>query len=110
MNADFLKRFLTNTDDSGRFIVSSQRTGKRYFVEPIDTRSKTDWTAWGSIDPATGKMMNKPGFRKYAGAIQPQDSMIDESNGFSKVHMLEPGMSPLAWIDHLDAQYPDRQQ
>jgi hypothetical protein len=108
MNADFLKRFLTNTDDTGRFIVNSQRTGKRYFVEPIDGRSKTDWTEWGSIDPATGKMMNKPGFRKYAGAIQPQDSMIDEANGFSKVHFLEPGMSPLYYIDILDEQYPDK--
>ena len=109
MHANLITRFLTNTDDSGRFIVSSQRTGKRYFVEPIDNRSKTDWTEWGSIDPATGKMMNKPGFRKYAGAIKPEDSLITESNGFSKITMLEPGMSPLAWIDHIDAKYPDRE-
>lgn len=109
MNASFTSRFLTNTDDSGRFIVCSIRTGKRYFVEPIDSRSKTDWTAWGSIDPATGKMMNKQGFRKYAGAVKPEDSLITESNGFDKITMLEPGTSPLAWIDVRDASYPDKQ-
>lgn len=108
MDPDLRKRFLTNTDDTGRFIVTSQRTGKQYWVEPIDNQSKTDWTGWGSIDPATGKLMNKPGFRKYHGAVQPSESMISLENGFSKVHDLEPGMSPLAYIDHLDSKYPDR--
>lgn len=108
MNNELRQKFLTNTDDSGRFIVYSQRTGKQYFVEPIDNRSKTDWTEWGSIDPATGKMMNKPGFRKYAGAIQENESMITAENGFKNIRMLEPGMSPHAMIDHIDAQYPDK--
>jgi hypothetical protein len=109
MDHDLRKRFLTNTDETGRFIVVSQRTGKSYFVEPIDNQSKTDWTAWGSVDPATGKLMNKPGFRKYAGAVQPKDSLITIENGFSKVHDLEPGMSPLAYIEELDSKYPDKQ-
>jgi hypothetical protein len=108
MDPDTRKRFLTNTDETGRFIVKSQRTGKTYFVEPIDGQSKTDWTDWGSIDPATGKLMNKPGFRKYAGAVKPEDSMITKENGFSKIHNLEPGMSPHAYIEHLDSQYPDK--
>lgn len=107
MNNDFTKRFLTNTDDTGRFIVTSRRTRKTFYVEPIDNRSKTDWTAWGSIDPATGKMMNKPGFRKHHGAIDPKESLITPENGFTKITMLEPGMSPLAYIDILDAKYPD---
>jgi hypothetical protein len=82
MNSSIIQKFLTSTDDTGRFIVCSQRTGRRYFVEPIDNRSKTDWTAWGSIDPATGKMMNKPGFRKYHGAIDEKDSMITSGKRF----------------------------
>jgi hypothetical protein len=109
MDPDLRKRFLTNTDETGRFVVFSQRTGKTYYVEPIDGKSKTDWTEWGSIDPATGKMMNKPGFRKYAGAVKPEDSLITKENGFDKVHELEPGQSPLAYIDTLDAAYPDKQ-
>lgn len=108
MNNDFNKRFLTNTDDTGRFIVASQRTGRKYFVEPIDHHSKADTTKWGSIDQATGKLMNKPGFRKYHGAIEPNESLITPENGFSKITMLEPGMSPLAWIDHIDSQYPSK--
>lgn len=108
MDQQIMKKFLTSTDDTGRFIVSSTRTGKTYAVEPIDNRSKTDWTAWGSIDPASGKMMNKPGFRKYAGAIEEKDSLITEENGFKNIKMLEPGDSPLAVIDQIDSQYPDK--
>ena len=108
MNTDLIKKFLTHTDDTGRFIVSSQRTGRRYFVEPIDNRGKTDWTEWGSIDPATGKMMNKPGFRKYHGAIEEKESLITTENGFKNIKMLEPGMSPLAYINFLDDTYPDK--
>ena len=98
--------FLTNTDDTGRFIVESKRTGKTYFVEPIDNRSKTDWTQWGSIDPATGKMMNKPGFRKYHGAINEEESLITKDNGFKNIQLLEPGVSPLAAVYAIDDKYP----
>jgi hypothetical protein len=108
MNPELMKKFLTSTDETGRFIVSSPRTGKTYAVEPIDNRSKTDWTEWGSIDPASGKMMNKPGFRKYAGAIDEKDSLITEDNGFKNIKMLEPGDSPLAVIDMIDSGYPDK--
>lgn len=107
MKPEIRTQFLTNTDDTGRFIVSSKRTGKTYACEPIDNRSKTDWTEWGSIDPATGKMMNKPGFRKYHGAIDEQDSLILPENGFKNIRMLEPGMSPLAMIYSIDDAYPD---
>jgi hypothetical protein len=108
MNPELRTKFLTNTDDTGRFIVYSNRTGKTYACEPIDNRSKTDWTEWGSIDPATGEMMNKPGFRKYAGAIDASESLITEANGFKNVEVLEPGMSPHAYIDFLDSKYPDK--
>ena len=109
MDKKIVAKFLTNTDDTGRFIVTSQRTGRSYFVEPIDGRSKTDWTEWGSIDPASGKMMNKPGFRKYAGAIDEKDSLISEQNGFKNIKMLEPGMSPMAYINHIDDLYPAKE-
>ena len=39
-----LKDFLANTDETGRFTVTSQRTGIKYFVEPI---SKTSTAPWG---------------------------------------------------------------
>lgn len=108
MNTNIRTQFLTNTDDTGRFIVTSQRTGKSYFVEPVDKRQATDWTKWGSIDPATGKMMHKHAFRKYEGAVAPEDSLVTLENGFSKVHELEAGTSPMHAIEVIDAQYPDK--
>lgn len=104
MNPTLRTQFFTDRDDTGRFVVSSARTGKTYFVEPIGNVK----TAWGSIDPATGKMMNKKGHDKHRGAIDAKDSLITEENGFKNIEMLEPGMSPHAWINMVDAKYPDR--
>lgn len=106
MIQEVIKNFMTETDDTGRFIVYSYRTGVRYFVEPIDNRERTDWTNWGSIDPSTGTLVNKPGFRKYHGAINEKDSLITEENGFTQIKMCEPGLSPHAWIEWKDAKYP----
>jgi hypothetical protein len=66
-------------------------------------------TDWGSIDPATGKLMNKKGHDKYRGAISPKDSLITEENGFANIRILEPGTSPLHALDVIDAQYPDKE-
>lgn len=107
MDSTFRKRFLTNTDDTGRFIVFSQRTGRSYYVEPIETAHTPKW---GSIDPATGNLMHKKGDGKFRGGISPNESLITTENGFEadKIHMLERGTSPLHAIDVLDAKYPDR--
>jgi hypothetical protein len=101
----FTERFLTNTDDTGRFIVVSKRTGRKYFVEPIETAHTPKW---GSIDPATGQLMNKKGSGKYRGGISADESMITAENGFEKIHLLEQGVSPLHAIDVIDGQYPDK--
>jgi hypothetical protein len=103
MNNDFNKRFLTNRDDTGRFIVVSARTGKKYYVEAIGDSH----IEWGSIDPASGKLMNKKGHDKYKGSITEKESMITVQNGFEKIHNLEKGMSPHAYIEHLDSKYPN---
>lgn len=50
---DIKKRFLTNTDETGRFIVKSLTTGKTYYVEPIGNGHPADW---GDINPATKKI------------------------------------------------------
>lgn len=99
-------KFLTNTDETGRFIVTSQRTGKTYYVEPIEA-TRVD-TNWGSIDPATGNLMNKKGHDKYRGAIKPNDSLITEENGFKNITMLDIGTSPFHAIEVIDAKYPSK--
>ena len=107
MDANFRTKFLTNTDDSGRFLVHSPRTGRTYYVEPIETQHTPQW---GSVDPATGQFMHKKGDGKYRGGISPHESLITPENGFdpTKITMLERGTSPLLAIDAIDAKYPDK--
>lgn len=104
MNANLQSRFLTNTDDTGRFIVYSQRTGKTYYVEPIVNGHTPEW---GSIDPATGKLTHKKGDGKYRGGIGKEESLITKDNGFEKITMLDKATSPHHAIDVMDAKYPD---
>jgi hypothetical protein len=102
MRADIQSKFLTKTEDTGRFIVFSKRTGKTYAVEPVGVVK----TNWGSIDPATGNLMNKKGHDKYRGSIDAEDSLITTENGFENIRMLGAGVSPHHAIDVIDAKYP----
>lgn len=102
MDDDIKKRFLTNTDETGRFIVHSTRTGREYWVEPMGYNK----TKWGSIDPASKKLMHKKGDGKFRGAIDEKDSIITEENGFKNIQVLEPGTSPLHAIQVIDNKYP----
>lgn len=80
MTPEFQSKFLTNTDDTGRYIVTSKRTGKTYYVEPIgDPR-----TVWGSIDPSTGNLMVKKGWKKNQGSVSESESLITTDHGFKE--------------------------
>ena len=98
MNTEFKKKFLTERDRTGRFIVKSLKTGRIYYVEPIDNNNRVDW---GDLDPVTKKMTGSYG-TKYKGSIKPEESMITKENGFDKIHTLEPGESPLSYIERLE--------
>lgn len=104
MNSELRQKFLTNTDETGRFIVTSQRTGRTYFVEAIAGKHTP---GWGDMDPASKKLTGSYG-DKYKGAVNKAESLITTENGFTKIHDLEPGTSPLLAIEHLDSQYPDK--
>lgn len=96
--------FLKNRDETGRHIVTSLRTGVSYYVEPVgDTK-----TNWGSVDPATGKMMKKKGHAKYRGSVDEKDSIVTEENGFKNVVTLGVGYSPMGHIEEVDKTYPDK--
>lgn len=62
----------------------------------------------GSIDPATGDLVTKPGWKKHAGSISEKESLISEENRFKNIVTLECGVSPLNAIEVMDAKYPDR--
>ena len=98
MDDDIKKRFLTNTDETGRFIVKSLTTGICYYVEPMGTYGET----WGDYDPATKTFTGNYGL-KYTGSIKPEESLITEENGFKNIAEIEG--SPLSEIDRRDKIY-----
>lgn len=104
MNTKLRKDFLTDTDETGRFIVTSQRTGRSYFIEPLLGKHTP---VWGDMDPATKKLSGSYG-KKYTGAVEPKDSLITEDNGFKNIETLGIGISPMAAIELRDAEYPDK--
>lgn len=101
---DITKRFLTNTDETGRFIVKSLVTGVTYYVEPIGNGRPADW---GDINPATKEVEGSYG-SKYTGCIDKKESLITPENGFIKIYLLEEGVSPLPEIYKRDLEYASR--
>ena len=95
------KRFLKESDKTGRFIVKSKITGKKYFVEPIGNTHAADW---GDLDPATKKMTGSYGER-YEGCVTEKESLITKENGFEKIELLDAGVSHLSVIDARDREY-----
>lgn len=102
LNQTAMKNFLVNSEETGRHIVTSFRTGRRYFVEPIGSGRMADW---GSVNPATGQMENKKGAGKHTGSVTESESMITEKNGFKNIHFVESG-SPYDVITQMDSKYP----
>ena len=96
---DVQKNFLINSDETGKFIVRSSRTGIVYFIEPIGYTK----TRWGDLDPASGKVTGSYG-KKHTGAIKADESVISEENDFTNVVTLSPGVSPLMYIDMIDSK------
>lgn len=103
MDEETRKKFFTKTEDTGRHVVYSYRTGKTYYIEVIGDNH----TKWGDLNPSTGKLEGSYG-SKYRGSIDSNDSLITETNGFTNITELQPGYSPYAEIERRDAQYPDK--
>jgi hypothetical protein len=103
MKNDIMNRFLTSTDETGRFIVTSSITGKKYFVEVIDKSGRM--ADWGSYNPASGNIEYKKGMGKFTGSVKPDESLITEANGFKNIWDMPTGGSPFAEIDRRDKEY-----
>lgn len=102
MRKDILKRFLTNTDETGRFIMKSRITGIVYFVEPMYNGKTPEW---GDVDPATKKITGNYG-SKYTGAVTKKESLITEENGFVNIGFFKG--SPFGAIDQRDKAHQIR--
>lgn len=101
---DAIKNFLIGSDETGRHIVTSHRTGRKYYIEPIGNGRPADW---GSYNPSTGNIENKKGTGKFTGSVREEESIITPENGFSNIHYVESG-SPYDVVSKLDAQYPSK--
>lgn len=100
------ERFLQDTDETGRFIVKSLKTGVTYYVEPIGNGRAADW---GSYNPGTGNIEHKKGYDKFTGSATESESLITEDNGFKNIVHLKEGESPMSEIERRDKEYEDRQ-
>lgn len=98
-----MKNFLIDSEDTGRQIVTSMRTKRKYYIEVLGEDRSADW---GSVNPATGAMENKKGTGKHRGSISPSNSLITTENGFKDIKTLNMGESPYAYIEKVDSQYP----
>ena len=108
MDADFKKRFLMDTDATGRFIITSVVTGRKYFVEPIDDNPEIA-SQWGDWEPGMKKYTGHYG-KKHIGSVKSKDSLITTENGFEKIHNLKPGESPIYYANRLDREYQKKME
>jgi len=81
---DVIKKFLVNRDETGREVVYYPETGKKYYVEYVEPRTRAQQTNWGDVDPATKKVQGSYG-DKYTGSIKAEDSLITKENGFENI-------------------------
>lgn len=102
MNAEVMKKFWEDRDETGRLMVVSYKTGVKYYIEPIGDGRPADW---GSYNPSTGNIENKKGFDKFTGSVLPSESIVTEANGFKNVKELGVGTSFWSEIDRRDAEY-----
>lgn len=101
MEQAVVKRFLTNTDETGRLIVKSLKTNKIYFIEPISNGRHADW---GDINPSTKQVEGSYGM-KYTGSVTQDESLILPENGFERIETLGVGVDPFSEIERRDKEY-----
>lgn len=102
MKQEIMDRFFQNVDETGRFVVTSYITGKKYFVEVIGDGRMADW---GSYNPASGNIEYKKGMGKHSGSITAKESLITEDNGFKNIWLMPAAGSPFPEIERRDKEY-----
>lgn len=87
---------IMSNDNSGRYYVIDEESGRKFLVEPIGNPH----IKWGDINPATKKVEGDYG-SKFRGSIDAADSVITEENGFKNIIVGEVGQSPSDIINKL---------
>ena len=71
------------------------KSGRKFMVEEIGDPHIT----WGNVIPGKGL---ESVYAKMDKVIFPEDSKITKENGFKNIVMLNPGTSPLGYIEAID--------
>lgn len=78
------------------------KSGRKFMVEEYG-HSHTDW---GNYNPATKKIEKVNS--KVDDVIDETNTKITKENGYKNIVMLNPGTSPLGYIDAIDKSGVDR--
>lgn len=62
--------------------------------------------SWGNVIPGSNKIESV--YAKMDDVINPEDSQITLENGFKNIVMLNPGTSPIGYIDAIDKSGVER--
>jgi hypothetical protein len=84
--------------NTGRYYVNVN--GRTFCVEPIDNTEGKGRKHWGDVNPSTKEIEGTYG-NKYIGAINEDDTIITQENGFKNIINLKPGVSPESYINEL---------
>lgn len=76
------------SEDTGRFLVIDEKSGRKFLVEPIGN-PRTDFG-----DSIKNEVQAK-------GSIKKEESIITEENGFTNITLLDVGVSPINYIHNL---------
>jgi hypothetical protein len=87
---------------SNRRYVVFMKSGRKFMVEEYGD----PFVKWGNINPAT-KQLEKVS-SKMSEVIDDSNTQITAENGFRNIVMLNPGTSPLGYIEALDSSGMER--
>lgn len=79
---------MKQSEDTGRFLVIDEKTGRKFLVEPIGN-PRTDF----------GDSIKNENQAK--GSIKESESIITEENGFKNIITLDKGVSPINYIENI---------
>ena len=87
--------------NSRRYFVI-MNSGRKFCVEEFGDPH----TSWGNVNPATKKLEIVKS--KDGEIIDETNTFITKENGFRNICMLDPGTSPMAYLDALDKSGVER--
>lgn len=102
MRQDILKRFLTKTGETGRFLMKSRITVLGISLSQFIMGKLKKW---GDLNPATGQIEGDYG-SKYKGAVPKKESLITQENGFVNIGYFKG--SPFGAIEVRDREHQKR--